>query len=243
MKAHRSALPQLRRSALWAALSLTFAASAQALTLGSPQVQSKLGEPLRAEIAVTQISAEEEQGIQAELADADLYRSLQMELPSNGNRPLDIHVQLLKRESGNYVLRLSSQHAVTRRDMDLLLRMRWATGQLLRNVTLSMNDGAGAKASPTITPLAPSPAVAPAASPAAVAAASSLPVPKPSAPATVAATPAPAKVDNKERKAQSKSSSEGKIEVQRGDTASEIVAKQMPGNCSILLIKALTSGE
>lgn len=223
--AHRSASPFLRRSALWAALSLALAGTgAQALTLGSPQVQSKLGEPLRAEIGITQISAEEEQGLQAELADADLYRSLHMELPATtGGRTLDVHVQLIKRENGNLVLRLSSQQAVTRRDMDLLVRMRWSTGQLLRNVTLSMDDGSAGRA--IVSPMAPSAPPPTAASPAAVAAASSLPVAKPRA----AAPSKPAAAESSDGKAAPK----GKVEVQRGDTASEIVAKQMPGGVSL----------
>ena len=224
--AHRSASPLLRRSALWAALSLALASGgAQALTLASPQVQSKLGEPLRAEIGITQISAEEEQGLQAELADADLYRSLHMELPTTtGGRVLDVHVQLIKRESGNLVLRLSSQQAVTRRDMDLLVRMRWSTGQLLRNVTLSMDDGAAGRS--LVSPIAPSPATtssAPTASPAPV------PATKPRAP--VEAKPAQTQSAENKGKGQSKGSS--KLEVQRGDTASEIVVKQMPGGVSL----------
>ena len=224
--AHCSASPLLRRSALWAALSLALAsAGAQALTLASPQVQSKLGEPLRAEIGITQISAEEEQGLQAELADADLYRSLHMELPTTtGGRVLDVHVQLIKRESGNLVLRLSSQQAVTRRDMDLLVRMRWSTGQLLRNVTLSMDDGAAGRS--LVSPIAPSPATtssAPTASPAPV------PATKPRAP--VEAKPAQTQSAENKGKGQSKGSS--KLEVQRGDTASEIVVKQMPGGVSL----------
>ena len=223
--ARRSASPFLRRSALWAALSLALAGTAaQALTLGSPQVQSKLGEPLRAEIGITQISAEEEQGLQAELADADLYRSLHMELPATtGGRSLDVHVQLIKRENGNLVLRLSSQQAVTRRDMDLLVRMRWSTGQLLRNITLSMDDGGAGRS--LVSPIAPSASPAPTASAAAVAAASSLPVAKPRA----AAPSKPASAASSDNKPSSK----GKVEVQRGDTASEIVAKQMPGGVSL----------
>jgi FimV-like protein len=222
MTAHRPVHPLLRRSALWAALSMALAGSAQALTLASPQVQSKLGEPLKAEINITQLTPDEEQGLQVDFAEADVYRSLQMEVPGGNARPLDLRVQLVKRDNGQYFLRLSSQQAVTRRDLDLLLRMRWSTGQLLRNVPLSMNDGSGAKGILT-TPIAPTPPApgTPAANPNAVAAAAALPVAKPKAKSD----------DAPSGSGQDKAG--GKVEVQRGDTASEIVAKRMPGGVSL----------
>jgi FimV-like protein len=222
LKAYRPVPTLLRRSALWAAISLTFAVSAQALTLGRPQVQSKIGEPLKADISITQVSPDEETGLQAEMAEAELYRSLQMELPQSGNKALDLQVKLERRDNGQFVLRLSSQQVVTRRDMDILLRMRWATGQLLRNVSISMDDASSPR--PLISPLPPGTASAPA-SAAAVKAASSLPVPDKSG----SKNKAPAR-DNA---AADKAKSGDRVEVQRGDTASEIVVKSMPGGVSL----------
>jgi FimV-like protein len=255
MKAHRPVPPFLRRSTLWAALSMALAGGAQALTLGSPQVQSKLGEPLKAEINITQLTADEEQGLQVDFAEAEIYRSLQMELPGGNARPLDLRVQLAKRDNGQYVLRLSSQLPVNRRDLDLLLRMRWSTGQMLRNVPISMNDGSGAKGILT-TPIAPSAPASNSTSNASAAAnasanasatAATAETAKPASPKAVAAASAlpvakPKKAEDKDAGA-GKDKSGGKVEVQRGDTASEIVAKRMPSGVSLdqMLVALLRS--
>ena len=151
-------------------------------------MQSKVGEPLKAEIDIADLSSAEQQDLQAQIATPELYKSSHLELPSSGGRPLELQVQLLKRDNGRYFLRVSSQQAVTSRSLDLLLQMRWASGQSLRDISLSLDDAAVAK--PSASPL---PASAPAV----------------------------------------KATASDKLEVQRGDTASEIVVRDMPKGVSL----------
>ena len=140
-KAHRSASYLFQRSALWAALSLSIFGSAQALTLNRPIVQSKQGEALRAEIDISEITYAEQIELQASLASQEIYKAAKIDLPVSNGVPVDIQVQLLRRDNGNYYLKVSSKQAINNNSLDLLIDLRWATGRLLRDLSLSLDDG------------------------------------------------------------------------------------------------------
>jgi FimV-like protein len=186
-KAHRPASHLFQRTALWAALSLSMLGSAQALTLGRPVVQSKQGEALRAEIDIREISAAEEMDLQATLASPDLYKAAKIEPPQSNNAPLDIDVQLARRSNGKLYLKVNSKQAIQGNALDLLIDLRWATGRLLRDFSLSLDDNKAAKNS----------------------------------------TPLPALAQS------SNSKGDAPIAVQRGDTASELMAGKTPAGVSL----------
>jgi FimV-like protein len=140
-KAHRSASHLFQRSALWAALSLSILGNAQALTLNRPIVQSKQGEALRAEIDISEISYAEQTELQASLASQEIYKAAQIDLPSHNGVPVDIQVQLLRRDNGKLYLKVSSKQSIQSTSLDLLIDLRWATGRLLRDISLSLDDG------------------------------------------------------------------------------------------------------
>ncbi len=125
--------------------------SAQALTLSRPVVQSKQGEALRAEIDVSEITPTEQVNLQASLATQEIYKAAKVELPSSNGSPLDIQIQLLQRDNGRIYLKISSKQAVSSNAIDLLIDLRWATGRLLRDLSLSIDD-AKAPAQPVISP-------------------------------------------------------------------------------------------
>jgi FimV-like protein len=139
-KAHRSATHLFQRSALWAALSLSLLGSAQALTLNRPIVQSKQGEALRAEIDISEISYAEQTELQANLASQDIYKAAQIDLPTHNGVPVDIQVQLLRRDNGKLYLKITSKQSIQSNSIDLLIDLHWATGRLLRDVSLSLDD-------------------------------------------------------------------------------------------------------
>ena len=139
-----------QRSALWAALSVSLLGSAQALTLQRPVVQSKQGEALRAEIDVSEITAAEQIELEAKIASPDVYKAARLEVPMANGQPIDIQVQLLRRDHGWPYLKITSKQPVTGNFLDLLIDLRWATGRLLRDVSLSIDDGSTKKLS---TPL------------------------------------------------------------------------------------------
>ena len=151
-KAHRSASFLFQRSALCVALSLSIFGSAQALTLNRPVVQSKQGEALRAEIDISEITVAEQIELQANLASQEIYRAAQIEWPTSNGAPLEIQVQLWRRDNGKPFLKITSQQPVTRNSIDLLLDLRWSTGRLLRDFNLSLDDSKATPAKPIAAP-------------------------------------------------------------------------------------------
>jgi FimV-like protein len=153
-KAHRSVAHLFQQTALCAALSLSVFGSAQALTLSRPVVQSKQGEALRVEIDVSEITIAEQIELEAKIASAEVYKAAKVEMPLVNGQPLDIQVQLLRRDHGWPYLKITSKQPVTSNFLDLLIDLRWATGRLLRDVSLSIDDGSSA-AKKTTAPLMP----------------------------------------------------------------------------------------
>ncbi len=144
-KAHLPALHLFQRTALWAALSLSMFGSAQALTLTRPVVQSKQGEALRAEIDIRDISASEQVDLQASLASQEFYQAAKIDWPTSSGAPLEIQVELLRRDIGRPFLKVTSKQPVQGQSIDLLIDLRWATGRLLRDFSVSLDDNKTAK--------------------------------------------------------------------------------------------------
>jgi len=130
-----------KRSAICTALALSLVGNAHALTLSRPNVQSKQGEALRAEIDIIDLTTNEEVDLQASLASPDAYRAARMELPKSNGNAIDVQVQLLRRPDGRPFLKISSPQTVSGNFLDLLLELHWATGRSLRDVSLSLDDG------------------------------------------------------------------------------------------------------
>ena len=152
-KAYCSASNLFKRTALCAALSLSVFGSAQALTLSRPVVQSKQGEALRVEIDVSEITIAEQIELEAKIASPEVYKAAKLDVPMANGQPLDLQVQLLRRDHGWPYLKITSKQPVTSNFVDLLIDLSWATGRMLRDVTLSI-DNTGSKK--TTAPLMPS---------------------------------------------------------------------------------------
>ncbi len=147
--AHRATPRLLRQIALGAALSLAFVSSGWAMSFFSPVVQSKKGEPLLAEIDLNDISAQEQIDLRAGMASADIYKVTQVEFPNINGTPLDINVELMRRDGGRYYIKLSSDKAVSNNFIDLLIELRWSTGRLIKKFSVALSDTkAEAKADP-----------------------------------------------------------------------------------------------
>ncbi len=214
--------------AVAAALSLS-TTDAQALALGRLTVQSALGEPLRAEIEVPEITAEEAATLRAGVAPQTAFRSAGVEF----NPALSgVTVSLARRADGRYVLRLSSDRPLNDPFIDMLLEAAWANGRLVRDFTLLLDPPALRQAPPPVAAQAapqpgastatPAPA-APARAPAARATGPTAPAPAaaaPAAPARAAAAPAAA-------------GEGGQVTVRAGDTAGRIAAANKPATISL----------
>jgi pilus assembly protein FimV len=137
-----------------------------ALDLGRLQVQSAIGEPLRAEIEITEASTEELRSLRAQLGSPNAFRQAGLEYnPSLAGVTASLH----GRNDGRFYVALRGQNPVQDTFIDLILEMQWATGRLVKNYALllnSVNTPATASATPAMpavtatTMTAPRPAAA-----------------------------------------------------------------------------------
>ena len=199
---------------------------ASALSLGRITVQSSLGEPLRAEIDVPDINAEEAASLQARAASPEAFQSAGLDYnPAMAN----LKVTLQRRANGRAYIRLSSDRAINDPFVDMILEASWASGRIVRDYTMLFDPPAlkqAAPAAPTApqVPAAPSTsrpanaAQAPLALPPARPVEAARPAPRPTPPAAVAPKSPPAT---------------GTMTVKPGDTAGQIAAATKPVNVSL----------
>ena len=224
---------------------------AHALGLGRITVQSALGEPLRAEIDIPDINANEASSLKASVASADVFRAAGLEYSSSVS---ELQISIQKRADGRSYLRLSSARAVTEPFVDLILEASWSSGRIVRDYTMlfdppNLRQPGNASAAASVTaPVLPRPAmpVMPALPPAASnAGTASYPVSPPPAQATVRPPPVvkaqPAKVTPAVPRPAVGSAQQ--LSVKPGDTAGKIAAQVKPASVSLdqMLVALLRS--
>ncbi len=199
------------------------ASSAYALALGRITVQSALGEPLRAEIDIPEINAEEAASLKPSLARPEAFRSAGLEF----NQALTgLQITLQRRADGRSYIRLVTDRAVSEPFVDLIVEANWSSGRIVRDYTVLL-DPPALRARTPVQATAPQVATSPVTPPARVAAA---PVPAPAA-APAAVTPARPAVAA--APAAAPASRPEKITVRRGDTASQIARDIKPSQVSL----------
>jgi pilus assembly protein FimV len=146
--------------------------NAHALALGEINVFSALGQPFRAEVDVTQLSAQEANGLKAAIASQAGYKSAGVEYnPVVAN----IRVSVQKRANGKTFLRLTSANPIYEPYLGIVVDTNWASGRVVRDFTVLLDPPETKRASADITqaqtslpPVAsPAPRAAPAPAPAA----------------------------------------------------------------------------
>jgi pilus assembly protein FimV len=238
-----------------AAALILLSTGASALGLGRVNVQSVLGESLRAEIEVTSLSAEEASSLRVNLASPDAFKSSGVEY----NAVLSgATITLQRRADGRPVLVLSSDKVVQEPFIDVIVDFAWATGHLTRSYTLLIDPpGRNTAAQPGTTATAPvfaSPppaARAPAPAPQVALAPQPAPLPAPvPSPAPVARSPGPrpapaprptpaprpAPAERAERQAPppvASSGGESTVKVSPGDTLTSLASGSKPSGVSL----------
>ena len=173
-----------------AAAALMLAApAAWSLGLGRIQVQSALGESLRAEIDVTSITPEEAANLRVRVAPPDSYKAAGVDynavLPST-------QVELLRRADGRPYLKLTSDRGVQEPFVDVILEINWSTGRLVREYTMLFDPPVTARAPAAVPGATTAPTMSAAAPVPPRSAATSRPLPAPAVTrAEPAAPPAP----------------------------------------------------
>ena len=209
-------------SALAAAATLSlglYSSDASALALGRLSVKSALGEPLRAEIDVPQITTEEANSLQTGPASAEVFRAQGVEFSPLMN---DVQIVLKRRPDGSAFLQVTSSRSVNEPFLDLVLDTSWNAGRLVRSYTILLDPPASHRAPPDVT------------------AAAQLSAPSSPATATraVAAGTGPGSSGARDRArpvqpAPTSAAAAGSVTVRTGDTASRIAQAHRPASVSL----------
>lgn len=212
------------RLARWNAIAAVVALSAslmqptdaRALALGRVIVQSALGEPLRAEIEVPEITADEASSLRVRTASPETHRALGIDLSAV---MASTRFSLERRPDGRAYLKVENQRPINEPFMDMVIEAQWAAGSLVRNYTMLFDP-------PNLRPV-PAP-LPPAASPAATPLETSVTTPSgASAASTSAQSPAPS------APAPTPAAVAKEVLVKPGDTASRIAQAHRPANVSL----------
>ncbi len=200
---------------------------ASALSLGRIAVLSALGEPLRAEIDIPDITADEADSLKTSVASPEAFRAAGVDYnPVMGG----LQISLQKRPDGRSFLRISSDRPVSDPYVDLILEASWSSGRIVRDYTM-LFDPPNLRQPQAVTPTAPQ---------------ISSPVPARTAPvapaaATTPATSAPTTPRTRTTLAQPAAEPVAKpaaapvpggkqVNVKSGDSASKIaIANRLPG--------------
>ena len=221
-----------RRTALASLVAAAFGlpgSNALALALGRITVQSALGDPLRAEIDIPEINAEEAASLKAGVALPEAFRAAGLEY----NAALTgVRVTLQRRADGRAFMLLTSDKPISEPFIDLILEASWSSGRIVRDYTMLL-DPPNLRASAAVVPALPQIAAAPVA-PLTPPAASRSPAqasPRPAPPPAAAARPpAAARVAPA---ASPRPDGSNRVTVQYGDTASKIAAATRPAQVSL----------
>jgi pilus assembly protein FimV len=205
---------------------------ATALSLGRITVQSALGEPLRAEIDIPDINAEEASSLKISVALPEAFRAAGLDYnPAMAS----LQATLQRRQDGRSYLRLRSERSINDPFVDMILEANWATGRIVRDYTL-LFDPPGLRQSAAATPTPSQVPAAPAAlPPSGTLAPDSEPARSANAPAMRPTMPrqAIAKVPRQSRADKPPSPKIGQLTVKPGDTAGRIAAAVKPVNVSL----------
>ncbi|HYF19011.1 MAG TPA: FimV/HubP family polar landmark protein [Ramlibacter sp.] len=196
-------------------------------------MQSALGEPLRADIEIPEINADELASLRSAIASPDAFRNAGLEYsPALQN----VEVTLQRRPDGRYFLRLQSDRPVNEPFIDLILETNWSAGRIVRNFTMLFDPPSLRQPQQPLTAQVAPPASQPATAQAQAVPAQRAPAATPVAPAPRAPAQAPAQP--------SMQAASGKqVTVQAGDTASRIAGANKPASVSLdqMLVALLRS--
>ncbi|MEO7107178.1 MAG: FimV/HubP family polar landmark protein, partial [Rhodoferax sp.] len=106
---------------------------AWALSLGRITVQSALGEPLRAEVDIPDMNAEEAASLKAGVATPDAFAAAGLEYNSTIS---NLQASLQRRADGRPYLRLTSDRPINDPFVDMILEAKWSSGRILRDYTM-----------------------------------------------------------------------------------------------------------
>lgn len=125
-------------------LGSAYAPSAVALGLGTAKVLSPIGQPLNAEIDITDMTADEAANLQVKIPGADAFKTAGVDYSRIAG---DVQVSVQKRANGRSYLKLISNQTVTDPFLDLIVEASWGSGRVVRDYTLLLDPPSAANTS------------------------------------------------------------------------------------------------
>jgi len=138
VKHFRSAASRLKTASA-AVFSALVVAQASAAGLGKLTVLSGLGQPLRAEIELTSVSADEARTLQPKLASLEAFRQAKIEF----NPSLQSLRFAVEQRGGRQLIRITSTQPISEPFVDVLLELNSANGRLVREYTFLLDSRNG----------------------------------------------------------------------------------------------------
>lgn len=133
---HKLNMTPWKQKTLAAAATLALAGlslDVSAFALGAVTVHSHLGEPLRAEIEVPQISEAEAKTLQATLASPQAFQAAGVEY---NPAVVGVRVTLHQRKNGQSYLRLVGTRPVNEPFLGIVIESSWSNGRVVRDYTM-----------------------------------------------------------------------------------------------------------
>ncbi|MBS0316899.1 MAG: fimbrial protein FimV, partial [Proteobacteria bacterium] len=213
-----------RLGAVAAAVALALGLSAidaHAFALGRLTVRSALGEPLRAQIDVPEITPEEAVSLRVTMAAPSAFKAAGLDYNPIVPR---LHIDLQRGPGGHAYLSVTSDRPINDPYLDIIVEANWSTGRMLRDYTMLFDPTerrALAQQEAPTAPQIPATPIPPQAT--------NLPLPTAR---RSAQPPAPRPVRPPEPKVESSAGGDH-VTVARGDTAGRIAAAHKPSNVSL----------
>ncbi len=203
---------------------------AWALSLGRITVQSALGEPLRAEIEVPEINAEEASSLKTSIASPAAFAAAGLEYNA---AMASLQATLQRRPDGRAYIRLSSDRPVNDPFVDMIVEASWSSGRILRDYTMLFDPPVlrkPAQVAATLPQVSPAPSSSRTAPPAGTTLSES---PQPSRSSPPQAKPSATTLAPSKPATSTPSDEARRVVVKSGDTASKIAANNKPAGVSL----------
>ncbi|MDR2128132.1 MAG: fimbrial protein FimV, partial [Burkholderiaceae bacterium] len=120
---------------------------AQAVALGAVTVRSALGEPLRAEIEVPELSSQDEASFQARMAPPPAFEAAGV---AYAPALVGTTVTLQRRPNGQAYLKVVGDHPVNDPFLGLVIEATWDAGRVVRDYTMLIDPPGRGAPSPVI---------------------------------------------------------------------------------------------
>src|SRR5256885_2110799 len=123
----------VKRSSLVLATLMALPSAAFALGFGDIRLLSPLNAPLDAEIELVDVTPEEMQSLQAQIASRETFAKYGLEWPVFLS---SVQVRAVHTPDGKEVIKLKSTDSITEPFITLLIEVNWARGRSVREYTM-----------------------------------------------------------------------------------------------------------